>query len=629
MAQTDTGLGWSALSDWLINTPLLMGSIADFVEPYPFPHIAAGSAPSAATVVSAGASIVIGGHTYYILIQTNSVNGNVGIGIRNTNPGGSDNRAYIAAVSWDEGCSVGQYWVNICDGTVNRRYGSFAGRSLTEQASGGMYFAELTSLDNYSTLANQTAYDGTILAGGPSYDDLEQRYYSGSNDFYKVNPGYAVACFAKWKTPNGTILESPILISTESDNVEMSTTATGIYLAKLNALYDGRKFYMGFYDMPDTGTITTTLPVIDRSYSDAPTFTLEELFKYIAKDVYANIIVTNSPDPYQEGDGSGEAGGDGEEDESDEIPFTDAPVSGIAYSGFLTIFTPNLSQLQSLANYMWSDFFDVDTWKKLFANPMDAILGLHIIPCSPGYSGNKEVKVGGKRTGVSMDYTTIRYHEVSMGTCPVPKKWGSYLDYNPYTKVSIFLPYIGFRDLDTDDVMDRTLALQYIVDILTGACVAELRCGTDVLYSWEGNCANPVPITSNSWSSAIGSAVSIAAAIATTALTHGASAPMIAGTVASVGANSMNLKPSVSRSGSLGGSGGFIAKQTPYIIRTVPNLVIPADQNKFIGYPSFVTTSLGSLTGYNEISSIHLEGIPATGNELSEIETLLKGGVIF
>ena len=339
--------------------------------------------------------------------------------------------------------------------------------------------------------------------------------------------------------------------------------------------------------------------------------------------------MSSNRDPYQEGDGSGEAGGDGEDDESDEIPFTDAPVSGIAYSGFLTIFTPNLSQLQSLANYMWSDFFDVDTWKKLFANPMDAILGLHIIPCSPGYSGNKEVKVGGMGTGVSMDYTTIRYHEVSMGTCTVPKKWGSYLDYNPYTKVSIFLPYIGFRDLDTDDVMDRTLALQYIVDILTGACVAELRCGTDVLYSWEGNCANPVPITSNSWSSAIGSAVSIAAAIATTALTHGASAPMIAGTVASVGANSMNLKPSVSRSGSLGGSGGFIAKQTPYIIRTVPNLVIPADQNKFIGYPSFVTTSLGSLTGYNEISSIHLEGIPATGNELAEIETLLKGGVIF
>ena len=389
-----------------------------------------------------------------------------------------------------------------------------------------------------------------------------------------------------------------------------------------------------FDSVRNYGIVDPGFPVIDRSYSDAPTFTLEELFKYIAKDVYANILITNAPDPYQEGDGSGEAGGDGEDDEEDEIPFTDAPVSGIAYSGFLTIFTPNLSQLQSLANYMWSDFFDVDTWKKLFANPMDAILGLHIIPCSPGYSGNKEVKVGGKGTGVSMDYTTIRYHEVSMGTCEVPKKWGAYLDYNPYTKVSIFLPYIGFRDLDTDDVMGKTLALQYIVDILTGACVAELRCGTDegyknVLYSWEGNCANPVPITSNSWSSAIGSAVSIAAAIATTALTHGASAPMIAGTIASVGANSMNLKPSVSRSGSLGGSGGFIAKQTPYIIRTVPNLVIPADQNKFIGYPSFVTTSLGNLTGYNEISSIHLEGIPATGNELSEIETLLKGGVIF
>lgn len=618
MAQADTGLGWSAKEEWLtqagnltIATDRTAGGPSYIGQPVPY-------ATSAAEAVALGEywaydSLYFNNPRYehYVFSKTEGAE----IFVANVNN-------LLFCMSTTERATVALAQKDKISGTITE----YSQTTLNQQdTTTGLWFSNLQTRGNIT----QEHCNPNLLWASTEREALDALEISESV-FTKTNSGYAVTCVARWKTPNGTILESPILISTESDNVEMSTTATGIYFAKLNALYNGRKFYMGFYDRPYTGTLTTTFPVLDRSYSDAPTFTLEELFKYIAKDVYANIIVTNSPDPYQEETGeSGEAGGDGEDDEADEIPFTDAPVSGIAYSGFLTIFTPNLSQLQSLSNYMWSDFFDVDTWKKLFANPMDAILGLHIIPCSPGYSGNKEVKVGGKGTGVSMDYTTIRYHKVSMGTCEVPKKWGSYLDYNPYTKVSIFLPYIGFRDLDTDDVMDRTLALQYIVDILTGACVAELRCGTDVLYSWEGNCANPVPITSNSWSSAIGSAVSIAAAIATTALTHGASAPMIAGTVASVGANSMNLKPSVSRSGSLGGSGGFIAKQTPYIIRTVPNLVIPADQNKFIGYPSFVTTSLGSLTGYNEISSIHLEGIPATGNELTEIETLLKGGVIF
>lgn len=620
MAQIDTGLGWNAKDIWLqYNQDTILAEVGGFAtsldNTQPLPQI---SDPN--EVYSKG-KLIANRQNGFAVVYAACAIGTEGIVFISSEQNSyvqffSPNHDFILYIGTTRyGTPQGVATYTGTSYTPHYQvYGNIGTTPIYYTPAWAIYINE-SEIINIPQVTKQVMFDSLSLDIAPITKDSE---------------GYAVACVAKWKTPNGTILESPILISTESEYADMTTDIPGLDFAKLNVLYQGRKFYMGFYQRLYDGYLNTTLPVIDRSYSDAPTFTLEQLFKYIAGEVYANIQITNSPDPYQEETGeSGEAGSDGEDDEADEIPFTDAPVSGIAYSGFLTIFTPNLAQLQSLASYMWSDFFDVDTWKKLFANPMDAILGLHIIPCSPGYSGNKEVKVGGKGTGVSMDYTTIRYHEVSMGTCTVPKKWGSYLDYNPYTKVSIFLPYIGFRDLDTDDVMDRTLALQYIVDILTGACVAELRCGTDVLYSWEGNCANPVPITSNSWSSAIGSAVSIAAAIATTALTHGASAPMIAGTVASVGANSMNLKPSVSRSGSLGGSGGFIAKQTPYIIRTVPNLVIPADQNKFIGYPSFVTASLGSLTGYNEISSIHLEGIPATGNELSEIETLLKGGVIF
>ena len=39
--------------------------------------------------------------------------------------------------------------------------------------------------------------------------------------------------------------------------------------------------------------------------------------------------------------------------------------------------------------------------------------------------------------------------------------------------------------------------------------------------------------------------------------------------------------------------------------------------------------NLGQIVGYNEVYSIHLENIPATGAELVEIESILKGGAIF
>ena len=104
---------------------------------------------------------------------------------------------------------------------------------------------------------------------------------------------------------------------------------------------------------------------------------------------------------------------------------------------------------------------------------------------------------------------------------------------------------------------------------------------------------------------------------------------MIAGTVASATVNSMQLKPEVQRSGSVSGSSGFVAGQKPYIVRTNPRSAIPANQNKFHGYPSFVTVNLGQISGYNEVYSIHLENIPATGAELDEIESILKGGAIF
>lgn len=172
------------------------------------------------------------------------------------------------------------------------------------------------------------------------------------------------------------------------------------------------------------------------------------------------------------------------------------------------------------------------------------------------------------------------------------------------------------------------MSLRYSIDLLSGACVAELKCGGTILYSFPGQCAAPLPITGNDWTSLFSSAISVVAAGATLLLSEGTSAPAIAGAVAASSQSALSMKPTFTRSGSVSGAAGFLASQTAYLVRSNPVAVVPSNQNRFTGYPSFITKTLGDIRGYNEIDSVHLEGIPATKAEIAEIETLLKGGVI-
>ena len=344
--------------------------------------------------------------------------------------------------------------------------------------------------------------------------------------------------------------------------------------------------------------------------------------------------VTPTPeetDPFAPGGIADQGGGDGDftphgEDITDpEIPDVDA-----VSTGFITLFNPSVSELNSLASYMWSGGFDVNTFKKLFANPMDCILGLSILPKIVPNGGSTTVLVGNISTGVSMTKAARQYIKYDCGSITISRFSNSFLDYEPYTKINLYLPFIGMHQISTDDVMNKTLQVKYTVDILSGACVAFVIAGGTTLYTFIGQCAASVPITSQDWSTmingvlgAVGSLASMAGSIAT-----GNIAGAIGG-AASMAQNVVNSKPSVEHSGNMGGMGGMLGIKTPYIIIERPAQAIPAKQNELTGYPSFVTKNFSDLQGYNEVYATHLENISATETELREIESLLKSGVIF
>lgn len=357
-------------------------------------------------------------------------------------------------------------------------------------------------------------------------------------------------------------------------------------------------------------------------------------------------------DPYAGAGDSTTGGGDGTfTGDNDPVNIPSLPTVGATDAGFITLFAPTTTQLKNLASYMWSSLFDIDgtvnALKKLFADPMDCILGLSVVPVSVPTSGVQDVAIGNLLTTVAMNVASQQYIEVDCGSIDFTNKkyFGSYLDYEPYTKIAVFLPYCGVHQLSADDIMGRVVALKYHVDILTGSCVAFLKCGDSVLYEFNGACASNIPVNSLNYASTIENAIRIAVNIGTTVATAGAAAPLTGtnavaretarnvGTALSVGGSTaegaLSMKPSIGRSGALGGTTGLMGNQTPYFIITRPSICVPKNQNKYKGYPSFIETKIGDLVGqgYTEFDTVLIDAQYLTDNEENELETILKGGV--
>ena len=311
------------------------------------------------------------------------------------------------------------------------------------------------------------------------------------------------------------------------------------------------------------------------------------------------------------------------------------PTLSAVDAGLITMYNPSNAQIKSLAGYLWGSVFDLDTLKKLFSDPMDAIIGLGIIPVTPQTGGSKTVKFGNIDTGITMPYLSSQFVEKDCGSVKIEKSVGSFLDYSPYVNISIYLPYIGFRDISPDDVMGDTLTVKYHVDCLTGGCTAMIYSNNKgVIYQFNGSCIANVPLTAINYSTAIQNAVSAVGSIATMAVGAATgAAPLTAmgatGLISSGANSAVNSKPTIQRSGSMGGAAGLMALQKPYVIISRPRMCVPSNMNHYYGNMVYVTKNVNQLRGFTLIDSIRLDGIPATQNERDELLSILRQGVIF
>lgn len=331
------------------------------------------------------------------------------------------------------------------------------------------------------------------------------------------------------------------------------------------------------------------------------------------------------------GDGAGE-GADIDDITKMEVP--DLPTIDINNCGFITTYAATIGQIKALANFLWSNAFDIDSFKKLFSDPMQCIIGLGIVPVQPVVTGSQTVHFGDIDSHVAMS-TCAQYAQKDCGSVSIKPYIGSFLDYAPYVNISIYLPYVGIRELSPDDVMDDTVNVTYNIDVLTGGCAAIVSTSKKgVLYQFNGNCITNVPLTSINYSGAIQNAVSAVGSVATMGVGIATGvAPLTAMGATSLAANAANTacnsKPTVQRSGSMGGSAGMLSVQTPYLIINRPRLSVPDKLNKFTGNTCNITMTLNKCKGFTMVDYVHLNNIPAMEDEKKELMSILKQGVIF
>lgn len=302
------------------------------------------------------------------------------------------------------------------------------------------------------------------------------------------------------------------------------------------------------------------------------------------------------------------------------------PVTSGSANGLWKVYNPSESQLQAFGAWLWSSDI-VDQIVKMISNPMNAIIGLHTLYATPATGGAQSIKAGYLDSGVSAPVVTNQYTSIDCGSVIVPEAYKNALDYD-YTNVSVYLPFIGIVPLNTREVMGSKISIRYRVDVLTGTCLATIsvsrQSSNAVLYTFSGNCAVQIPLTSGNYGTLLTGLLSAVGGVAASVATGGAALPSVAG----VGSAIINARTNVSRTGNLGSNAGALGARIPYVIITRPIAYDADNYSIYYGYPANKTVTLSSLTGFTRIKSVHIENVDATSSELDELNQILTNGIL-
>lgn len=333
---------------------------------------------------------------------------------------------------------------------------------------------------------------------------------------------------------------------------------------------------------------------------DGSTFTVKE------GDEGSKIVTSDDDDGYSD---------DKDNDENDND--TSDVSSGIGV--LTTTFKMTKDRLQQLGRFLWgSNIFD--NFSLICNNPIENIISCKSIPLSLD-GATQKIILGNVDTGVNGDKVANNFTSQTIGSIKINEKYNNFLDYAPYTNVIIYLPYVGFKELDTNLVMNKTLSISYTVDVITGGCLCQIQSDGVRLYEFNGNLGIDIPITASNRAQVEAGYISSGIGIASSAASGN-----IVGAVTSL-INSAEAQYHYASTSSPNPMCVAGTNRTCYVIIDRPTYQTLKSFNHTRGKKCYLTKTINSLKGYTICDEhIDLSGIRATESEKEELVRLLSGG---
>ena len=431
-----------------------------------------------------------------------------------------------------------------------------------------------------------------------TYIVKDSHYYNYNNKSVKLN--YHDIHEAVWGDMGGAV-KSPVTIIVQFEYFDTTTvvpkdTSSYMYCELYPNETNGHMYgNIGFCKVGEHSTW-----FVKTDNGDSSTFTAHD--------------GTDGSDGYTKDD---DKGYDDNKDKDDDDDDTNVLSSGI---GVLTsTFHMTKERLVQLGQFLWgSSIFD--EFSLINNNPIENIISCKAIPYA--ISGTtQEITLGNVKTGVNGEKISKNFSKQTIGSVAIAEHYHNFLDYAPYTNVIIYLPYIGFKELDASLVMGKTLRIEYTLDVITGGCLAQIYVGKIRLCEFTGNIGVDISITASNRAQVESAYINAGVGVVSSAMSGN-----VTGAVNSI-IGAATSQYHYSGTGNPSPSCVASTNRTCYVVIDRPQYQPLKAFNHTRGRMCCLSKTIGSLKGYTVCDgNIDISGISATDEEKDEIVNILSTG---
>lgn len=277
----------------------------------------------------------------------------------------------------------------------------------------------------------------------------------------------------------------------------------------------------------------------------------------------------------------------------------------------------------------------------LFSTPSEYLVSVKAFPfdlskLEKTSSTTQNIRLGVEDTGVEANVYTLIKPSLNLGTYKFELKnvVNEFLNFAPYTKLTVFLPYIGFVELDPNEVMEFTVSFDYAIDLDSG----EVTCAISVIDNGpayviktiSGKIAIDIPFGSTNAREIHKQFVtSMIGQIGSSIATIGTGAKGLPSVISKSTTGLLNsLQYHYNKGGSaLSGLNNLPLPTSIYVIWERNE--VQSDPYEYKGRPDPHSTMLSNLHGYTEIDRFNdeIDLSFATKEEVDELRNLLQTGV--